>query len=386
VPLSGDELRALLALFQRWAGYSPEALGADQPVLVIRAKSIEDRKKKATVATSRELVQADDDDEAEDDEAELEIDILNSFFAKDIAKTIRSLERRQDCAALRAYLSPIPKDDRLDLYSSKGLARIRNTLSPGNLPTGRWLDEPDRAMSLMQQFAINSLFERLTDGGIFSVNGPPGTGKTTLLRDVFAELITRRARVLATLSSPQDAFTGGHRIKFRDRTEGYVSSLRKELTGFEMVVASSNNAAVENLSRDLPKSKSLGQVAWRHERGGAKVQYLQTVAHNMAARADERGYLDLSGQDGRGDVIPWGLIAGVLGKRANRTRFSSNLFFDAKGTVPPPQRVRSCAPSVIVELAKSHRPCDLRRRTRRIQCGRPGGIAARGSVGTLCRP
>lgn len=202
VPLSGDELKALLALFQRWSGYSPEAPGADQPVLVIRAKSIEDRKKRGAAATCCNQAQADEDDEDEGDEAELEIDILNSFFAKDIARAIRSLERQEDCPALKAYLAPASEDRRLDLYSTEGRAHIRDILSPVRLPRAHWLNEPDHAMSLMQQFAINSLLERLNDGGIFSVNGPPGTGKTTLLRDVFAELITRRARALAELSSP----------------------------------------------------------------------------------------------------------------------------------------------------------------------------------------
>jgi hypothetical protein len=337
VPLSGDELRALLALFQRWAGYGPEALGTDQPILVIRAKSVEDRKKEGAPATSRETVRADEDDEFEDDEAELEIDILNSFFAQDIARAILSLERQEDCAALKAYLSPIPEDRRLDLYSAKGRAHIRRTLSPARLPAGHWPDEPAHAMSLMQQFAINSLLERLDGGGIFSVNGPPGTGKTTLLRDVFAELITRRARALAALPSPQSAFTGRRRVEFRDRTHCYVSSLRKELTGFEMVVASSNNAAVENLSRDLPKSKALGQTAWRDEKGDAKVRYLQTIAHNIAAYPGKRGYLDLSGKDGRGDDVPWGLIAGALGKKANRSRFSDGLGKDGSNKDPRPK-------------------------------------------------
>jgi ABC-type transport system involved in cytochrome c biogenesis ATPase subunit len=42
---------------------------------------------------------------------------------------------------------------------------------------------------------------------LFPVNGPPGTGKTTLLRDVVATLVVRRAKAMCTFDDPQEAFT-----------------------------------------------------------------------------------------------------------------------------------------------------------------------------------
>jgi putative protein kinase ArgK-like GTPase of G3E family len=60
---------------------------------------------------------------------------------------------------------------------------------------------PKNAMSLMQQFAVNMATDLTAESCLFSINGPPGTGKTTLLREIFAENIVRRARVLASLST-----------------------------------------------------------------------------------------------------------------------------------------------------------------------------------------
>lgn len=58
----------------------------------------------------------------------------------------------------------------------------------------------------MQQFAIYIAIDHLTTSGVFSFNGPPGPGKTTLLRDIFAENIVRRARQLVKHESSGDAF------------------------------------------------------------------------------------------------------------------------------------------------------------------------------------
>jgi hypothetical protein len=181
-------------------------------------------------------------------------------------------------------------------------------------------------MSLMQQFAINAAFEVLEHGGLFSVNGPPGTGKTTLLREIFAENIVRRAARLASLKDAGDAFLPEKvRICFEDRDTSSIARLRPDIAGFEMVVASSNNAAVENISRDLPKRSSLKEP-WLSS------SYIQSVAHKIAAQKRNGSCEKLPEND-----VPWGLVSCVLGNASNRRRFKEYFAFneikpDAKPT------------------------------------------------------
>lgn len=140
---------------------------------------------------------------------------------------------------------------------------IHSHLSPVNTPEGRWLTEPVHNMSLMQQFAINTAFKDLKQGGLISVNGPPGTGKTTLLRDVIAQNIVERAKVLSSFTRAKDGLTAD-------------GLLVDSLTGFEMVVASSNNAAVENISKELPQLSSLGNSY-------ADISFLRPIANQVSA-------------------------------------------------------------------------------------------------------
>jgi stage III sporulation protein SpoIIIAA len=48
---------------------------------------------------------------------------------------------------------------------------------------------------------------------LFPVNGPPGTGKTTLLRDVVAALVVRRAEAMCIFDEPEGAFTEASRAR-----------------------------------------------------------------------------------------------------------------------------------------------------------------------------
>ena len=56
--------------------------------------------------------------------------------------------------------------------------------------------------------------------GVFSVNGPPGTGKTTLLRDVIASILVKRAKALVQYEEPVDAFSEIGQVSIHDK---YVS-------------------------------------------------------------------------------------------------------------------------------------------------------------------
>ncbi|MFM0741954.1 AAA domain-containing protein [Paraburkholderia xenovorans] len=331
MPMTGEELLDLRELLVAWSGFE---LSADLPVALLEIVTREKKESKRptqetqTTATASSPVDSsiasdsnDEEDEDEDDIAadEPTIDILNSFYIGDIEQCMASARQGELPATLRGYLSPGDPQRRIDLYSDSGRAAIVQALHPAKMNVGHWPEDSSRKMSLMQQFAINTAFDLLKKEGLFSVNGPPGTGKTTLLRDMISENVVRRARQLAALKNAADAFTGAKiKVPFTDGNQAYVHRLRPELTGFEMVVVSSNNAAVENISRDLPKRKQLGD-AWQG------VRYLQPIAHKVAAQTGKKRFTKLPPQD-----VPWGLISCALGNRKNQRRFHERFFEDKR--------------------------------------------------------
>lgn len=190
---------------------------------------------------------------------------LNSLLPEDLARVIAAAPDGYG-PALAMYLSErdaLRPDARIDVRS-RPLSVLRG-VAPDEFPPGRWPSDTDRPLVTSQQFAVNRITAELMDGGgIFSVNGPPGTGKTTLLRDLIAAVVVERATRLAKLPTPRDAFpeTDVHRWN-EDGRARRVHGLAPGLTGFEIVVASSNNAAVENITAELPSPKELGEEWWK---------------------------------------------------------------------------------------------------------------------------
>lgn len=235
-----------------------------------------------------------------------ETTILNSFYAQDLERVFLALSGGDVGSALARYLDEEAPADRSNLLDRR---HIVPWCAPRMMPIGRWASDDSQYQSLMQQVAINIARATLDKEGVFSVNGPPGTGKTTMLRDLIADIIVQRAVRLAEFDSPEAAFTEGSLLTTASGKSFSAYRLDPRLTGFEMVVASSNNGAVENVTREIPGDKAVGE----DYRGRAS--YFTEVAQ-YCLKPDDKG------------VPPWGLIAAVLGNSRNRFEFTQKFWLD----------------------------------------------------------
>ena len=229
--------------------------------------------------------------------------IVNSQFTKDLNRVIGSCEKSRIPPALDQYLSGglnLKPDNQIDLNKNPEI--LQKDLVLDNYPDGCW---PSKyTLSMMQQFAVNhvcnKLIGRKTKESIYSVNGPPGSGKTTLLRDIVAANIVNKAKAQSKIKDPKSVFSEEDKLSTWDKSKVYsfypINKKYKEIAEYGMLVTSSNNSAVENITRELPLKDELNGYE-------DQARYFSDFAEHFS--------------EGKN----WGLISAALGNKENISAF-----------------------------------------------------------------
>lgn len=237
---------------------------------------------------------------------------------------------------------------RIDVGGKTNPAQLREflsqTLDVGCAPLGKW---PSRFMpALMQQAAINLVCSGEENTRIFSVNGPPGTGKTTMLKEMIVHNVVERAALLAEYDKPDDAFETCSFLHGEKKNHGYSNfysqyyKLKDErINDYGVLVASNNNAAVQNITKELPiESGVAGALNASDEDSGPMLEQLKEVQELfLVEKSDDTETLyckDRSKTGSYRDIYfseyakallggddAWGLISVPLGKKSNIHRF-----------------------------------------------------------------
>ena len=248
-------------------------------------------------------------------------EMMDSFFLEDLEELYQN-GSEVFSEPIRQYLS-IGHPRRFDLQKDPEGKLVDDFTEPASMSFGRWPSASNQFQATGQQLAINQIRAALEGCGsssLLGVNGPPGTGKTTLLKDVVAEIVVARARRLAELSSPLDIFKSLRKATTASNEDYGYWTLNPSVTGFEIVIASSNNKAVENVSRDLPSVDAIDSewesyIESHFKQAPCGFAFRDIAGHIADRNSQEKGSSSLNTSSA------WALISAVLGNMSNKKQF-----------------------------------------------------------------
>ena len=233
-------------------------------------------------------------------------DITSSLIVNDLKNVKKSLDFGIISPPLFNYLSEdkIFHKEKIDVIKDKSF--FKEFLDIDKMPIACWPLTHEMPLVSSQQFAVNTIFGKIESNPIISVNGPPGTGKTTLLKDVIANIIFKRAEsMLKFKNDPKSAFKkiGETSLKINSKTIQDIFQVDSSISGHEIVVASSNNRAIEKITKELPLKNEIA------ERWHKKTSYLSEISNNI------------------NEEDSWGLISASLGNKNNNYNFYSKFLY-----------------------------------------------------------